>query len=493
MKKIILFTISFFLCSTLFGQKTFVASGKTMKMINTENAFIEKNKDVNVIVNFNPNKLLLRVNYENKSYEILPRDLQLIEFQPPKTVAQAWDIISIKSTLFNNLVENGYQYDLRNDLDEESNDYLIAISKNGLWFEDAYLEDYIQSMLYKIHPITLSDMRPGSLNIKIVKSNIPNAYTLPNGTIIVNTGLLSLIDSEEELIAALAHEVAHFVLDHYIVNYNKTVQRENRAAFWAGVATAAAAITEGYLAYNNPYYVPGGLTLSTAALSTTLAVSISERLGLKYSREQENEADRAAVMILDALGIDHLALSSVLLKIQDYAIQAGDFFALSDNGTHPGLSERITAIGNLNEQKFYAPEYHQLISFVNTFNANEEYSLKHFTKCDDLVQKNINSGVATEDDYLLKAMVTRVLYDTQEKNMEALDYIQKAKSLNVLPNLFVFKEEGLTYLRLNNNNEANNAFQRYLAELESISDPNDFIIDEINWTKKMVFKVSKMQ
>jgi Zn-dependent protease with chaperone function len=495
MKKIILLCIINILIHNLQGQEFLNLAGTVKSQISVVDIPFDLQPDEKIIVKglMKKDVSLIYVIERNKSrLPIALKDIDKIEFTRPENTQQVWQLFALKSNIYINLAENGYQYDLRNELDEESNEYLNKINNNNLWFDDAYLEDYLQSILYKIHPITLEDQRPGNLNIRIIKDPNPNAFCLPNGTIIVNTGLLSLIDSEEELIALLAHEVAHFVLDHYIVNYNAEIQRQNRAAFWSSVATAAAAVTEGYMAYKNPYYMPGGLTISTAVISTILATSITERLGLKYSQQQENEADMVTTKILDFLGIDPVALSSVLSKFEKYSIRVGNYYALSDKGSHPGLPTRIRSIGNLGDKKFYKSEYHKLISFVNTYNAYEEYNLKHFIKCDELVQKNIESGVAVEDDYILKAMVTRILYDTPEKNMEALEYLQIAKSLSVVPNSFVFKQEGLTYLRLNNNIEATNSFQRYLAELESIEDVNDFILDEIAWTKKMIHKSTKM-
>jgi Zn-dependent protease with chaperone function len=495
MKKIIFLCIINILLHNLQGQEFLNLSGTVKSQISVVGLPIslEPDEKINVIgITKQDVSLLYLLERDKARLPIALKDIDKIEFTRQETVQQAWQLFALNSDIYKSLAENGYQYDLRNELDEESNEYLSMINNNDLCFDDAYLEDYLQSILYKIHPITLGDRRPGNLNIEIIKDPAPNAFCLPNGTIVVNTGLLSMIDSEEELTALLAHEIAHFVLDHYVVNYNAEIQRQNRAAFWAGIATAAAAVTEGYLAYKNPYYIPGGLTYSTAVISALLATSITERLGLKYSRLQESEADMASVNILEFLGIDPIALSSVLSKLEKYSIRVGDYYALSDQGSHPGLPTRIKAIGDLGDKKFYDSEYHKLISFVNTYNANEEYNLKHFIKCDELVQKNIESGVAVEDDYILKAMVTRALYDTPEKNMEALEYLQIAKSLSVVPNPFVFKQEGITYLRLNNNMEANNSFQRYLAELESIEDPSDYILNEIAWTKKMIHKSTKM-
>src|ERR1043166_10308186 len=54
----------------------------------------------------------------------------------------------------------------------------------------------------------------------------PNAFALPNGSIYVTTGLMSLIDNESQLAAVLAHELTHVMRRHtYAAN------RSNRKKF----------------------------------------------------------------------------------------------------------------------------------------------------------------------------------------------------------------------------------------------------------------------
>lgn len=490
MKKVSLFFISFF-CVThlaLNAQYEFKITGIATKNLTGSDGVVRIKSDEELIITGINEYAQLLVESGVYKWSIKPAEGEQIDFDPAETVQQAWMISSIKSELYNNLSSKGYQYDLRNELDEESYELQSLISKLDLWFEDSYLEDYLQTLLYKIHPTTLPDNRPGNLNIKIIKSYSPNAMISSNGSIIITTGILSLIDSEDELTAILAHEIAHFVLDHHVININQIQQREKRALFWAGVATAIAAASEAYVASQDPYYAPGNLTLATAIISVGVANVAIERLGAKYSREQETEADIVATRILEVMGIDGKALSSALNKLMDYSIKVGDYYALSNEGTHPGLPKRIKEIGNPEDTEFTDPDYHQLISLVNTHTAQQEYYMKHFKQCDAMVQKNIDAGVALEEDYLLKAMVTRILFDTPDKNIEALEYIQKAKSIEVIPNSFIFKQEGLTLLRLNREWEAAVAFETYLKELEQ-HEPNERLLQEINWTKKMIYKI----
>lgn len=428
-------------------------------------------------------------------YRINPIDISRIAFHNPQTRDQAWQLSIVQSDLYESISQNGFQYGLRHELDQEAIDYLGKIEEYNGFFEDAYLTDYLQSLLYEIHQITLGDKRPGNLNIMVLKSNKPNAFCLPNGTIMVTTGLLSVIESEDELIGVLSHEVAHFVLDHQLVNYNAQLQRQQRAEFWAGFVTVVAAASEIYMAAEHDIYTGGSLTLSTAILSSIIANAVTERLGLKYSQKQEMAADHAAKEVLKVLGRDSLALSAALTRLVNYSVSVGNYIALTDEGSHPGLPERIKAMGMLgiNDLKnHHSTAYQKLTSFVNTFNAIREYNMKHLETCNTLVDKNIQAGVATEDDYILKAMVLRALYNTPEKNQEALSYIQTAKSLDITPNNYTNKQEAITLIRLDRKQEAIAALENYLNGLENYEEETDFIMDEIEWTRKMIYKVNHL-
>lgn len=390
---------------------------------------------------------------------------------------------------------------MRKELEEESIDFMNYLANNNLLFDDSYLESYLYALIYKIYPTTLNDGRPGFLNIKILKKNIPYALIFPNGSLYITTGLLSTINSEEELIGVLSHEIAHFVLDHSVININKAEKRQKRAEFWAGVATGVAVAADAYVASNNEYYVPGAITLSTAVLAYEIAGAITERMGIKYSRDQELEADKSAAELMNFIQVDPGALASALSKIKTYSILNGNYIALTGQGTHPAIDDRIKQIGT--PQDYADVEYDKKISFVNSFNAQIEYNNKHFNSCINLVNRNIESNVATEEDYVLLAIVTLNMHDTDAKNQEALTLIQKAKSLNVYPTINISKQEAIVLIRLNRLDEAKQSLVKYEEELkdqkkylEEIKDErqwsatNRFIESEYEWTSKMIYKVN---
>ena len=492
------FLVVYCLCSIwLFPQADFSISGKAKTTIRPSiSAVIDPGTRVKLIkfysMSTTPPKYGFLVECGGKRTTWDSANVKDIEYDPPTTNEELWQIIAVKSDLYTNFASKGLQYDLRSDLEEETLSMLSNYQKYDWFFDDKYVEDYIQSLLYKVHAITLKDGRPGNLVVKIIKNSIPNAFSTPTGAIIITTGLLSTIRSEDELIGILAHESAHFVLDHQIVNINKANDRKKRAEFWASFATTLAAATEVYLAAKKHIYTGGAVTLATAVLSTGIADSVLENLGAKFDRGQEFEADAAATKTLEFLKRDPKALSAALSRIQNYDTLTGNYLALSPSGDHPALSSRIAEIGEIDPAQFNNKNYDQLISFVNTYNAEEEYRLKHLETTLQLVNRNLEAGVATEEDYLLKGMVLRALYDTPDHNREALDFIVKARSININPDCYpqIYKEEGITLLRLGRKSDAVVAFQTYVQKLDALKEKPQYILDEIIWTRKMIYKAN---
>ena len=52
--------------------------------------------------------------------------------------------------------------------------------------------------------------------VKLVNSHVPNPFSLPGGILYVNRGLIEMITSEDELAAAISHEIGHVVGRHVV-------------------------------------------------------------------------------------------------------------------------------------------------------------------------------------------------------------------------------------------------------------------------------------
>lgn len=426
------------------------------------------------------------------------------DFNEIDNINKIWDKNLLVNGTYENLLRNGFQYELRNELNNDAIEYINTLSTyNRLFDDDLYFEDYLYTLVNKIHTGILKDKRPGNLFIKIIKDPQPNAFALPNGCIIISTGLLSTIQSEDELVGILAHEVAHFAYDHHILNYNNEIERKKRAEFWATFATVVAASADAYLTVNNKNHIPGLLTASTAIVATAFSEEVISRLGVKYNQDQEIEADKISKEILEVLKYNKLGLSVALKRIKNYCVITGNYLALSGSGTHPGLDDRIFQLGQTdNLETFVQPSYLKKVSLINSDNAwNELWNFAHHLAANDLANRNITNGVGTESDYIVKAIVKRRLSNTKESNEEVINLLEKAKTLNVTPFIILNKEVGITYIRLGNKAEAKKAFQMYLSLLVELKDKNEIkeiknsnrgLEDEIDWTKKMIFKVDNL-
>lgn len=54
------------------------------------------------------------------------------------------------------------------------------------------------------------------LKFYIIKDGEPNAFAMPGGHVVVHTGLLEMVDTPEELLGVLAHEIAHETQRHLL-------------------------------------------------------------------------------------------------------------------------------------------------------------------------------------------------------------------------------------------------------------------------------------
>ena len=417
-------------------------------------------------------------------------------------VQDLWDGQIISNVLVS-LQKKGIQNSLRNEMEEEALEYILKQKKYNLVLNDPYLENYIYSLISKIAPVDIIDGRPGNVNILIVDNPSLNAGMYSNGTMVINTGLLSALHTEDELVAILSHEIAHFVLDHSVQNVNKATARKKRAEFWAALATGVTAVAEGVAASKSQYYIPGAATLGMAVLSTSVASQIVERLGMNYNAEQEEEADNIAKKILQLLGYDENALATALNRMQENMVKERSNMMYFQSYTHPALVERIKKAGV--PQDVVDSEYEKEISFAITSSARMKYEDRRFRQVLPLVDVNIKNGVATAEDYILKANCLLALYNNEDTNNEILKLIAKAKEIEA-SNINLYKAEILGNLRLRNFVVAQQLLEGYIIALNEMemelkdveSDltwdaSQAFIQSERNWANKMGIKVKVMQ
>lgn len=143
----------------------------------------------------------------------------------------------------------------------------------------------------------------------------PNAFALPDGTIIVTDELVRLAgDRTDMVLAVLAHEIGHVEQEH-------SLRQLYRAAGLVGLVMLI-----------------GG---DIGAGAEELLVQGSALLTLSYSRAQEAEADRYSVDLMRKTGRDPKALVPFFEILQQ---RFGDTGSADFLSTHPATPARIEAI-----------------------------------------------------------------------------------------------------------------------------------------------------
>lgn len=188
--------------------------------------------------------------------------------------------------------------------------------------DDYLLQEYIEGLLLSM--VRHSDMEDKRIEVLIVDNPSLNAFAVPGGIIGVNTGLLLYANTEAELASVLAHELSHISQRHFArsVAEQKANAVKSLAGLLAGIVLAAAA----------------GGDAGLAVLSATQAASLEA--GLKYSRQNEQEADRIGMGVLAKAGYDPNAMGNMfesMLKATRYiGYQAPEYLR-----THPLTENRV--------------------------------------------------------------------------------------------------------------------------------------------------------
>lgn len=145
----------------------------------------------------------------------------------------------------------------------------------------------------------------------------PNAFVLPSGQIGVTTGLLKLVQNDDQLAAVLGHEVGHVVARHAAERYSTQ----------STTALVLGAVQSGAGDYSQAVGALGGMGAQFGLL-------------LPFSRNHELEADRLGVDYMAAAGY-RPSESLALWRLMAQQRQSG---APEFASTHPSDQTRITAL-----------------------------------------------------------------------------------------------------------------------------------------------------
>ena len=129
-----------------------------------------------------------------------------------------------------------------------------------------------------------SELANYSWEFKLVVDKSVNAFAMPGGKVVVNTGLLPVTQTEEALAVVIGHEIAHVIAHHSNERISQQVALQYGGAIAGGLL--------------------GNSETARQLGSTVFGIGAQYGVMMPYARKQELESDEIGVIIMAIGGYD---------------------------------------------------------------------------------------------------------------------------------------------------------------------------------------------
>jgi len=232
-----------------------------------------------------------------------------------------------KASFANDLPELGSHFDnllTANDEKKITFQILSQVYQSNNVINDSEINNYIERLGRKLSMDGTNEKL--SLKFFIVDDPSINAFAMLGGIIGIHTGLIFAANTESELSSVLSHEIAHITQKHLL----RLFDSQARNSFKSYLAIAIAILA----ARSNPQVASGAVVAANAA---------QVQSALDFTRENEKEADRVGIEILNKSGFDPKGFID-FFRTLDRFNQFSSGAAPSFLRTHPITSDRISDI-----------------------------------------------------------------------------------------------------------------------------------------------------
>lgn len=183
--------------------------------------------------------------------------------------------------------------------------------------KDTYVVNVVDSIVTKICIANAIDRK--TITIHVLNKDDVNAFAIPNGHLIVYSGLILASENPEELSGVIAHEMAHIELRHVM----KKLVKEVGLSVLISMTTGSG----------------GEIVKETAKMLSSTA----------FDRSLEKEADLKAVDYLIKAKINPEPFANFLYKLADKEHEAMKYLTWAS--THPDSKERAIYINEYSKSK----------------------------------------------------------------------------------------------------------------------------------------------
>ncbi len=246
---------------------------------------------------------------------------------------------------------------------------LMHVSKQYDFITDPEITAVIDRIGRKI--LAVAGPQPFDYRFYVIRSDVYNAFATPAGQVFINSGLLEIMDTEDQLAGILSHEIAHVICRH--------ISRRIQQAKKVQIATLAGMVAGIFLGIGGAAAPGNALAIGSMAAGQSAMLS--------YSRKDEIQADEIGLLNLSKAGYSAKGLLKVLK-----AIRSKQWFGSKQIPTylktHPAVEARLGYIDTWIERHEkgqtkppnpnQATAYSRMHTYFVGRYANLERALKHF-------------------------------------------------------------------------------------------------------------------
>lgn len=172
-------------------------------------------------------------------------------------------------------------------------------------FVNAQIEKITHALIVSLNDTTYH------FTFTVIEDEEVNAFALPGGPIVINSGLLLKADNAEEVAGVLAHEISHITRRHHV---------------------------RGLVGNLGVFMVVRGLVGDLTGISSSIINVGASLSSLKYSRGYETESDEYGMQLIQQAHINPNGMVSFFKKLSELSKmpEMADFVS-----THPSPKNRI--------------------------------------------------------------------------------------------------------------------------------------------------------
>lgn len=211
-------------------------------------------------------------------------------------------------------------------------DMYRSLRRGGMVLDDPQLADWIDTVGFRL--AAQSDRPDLDYTFFLVRSPQINAFAAPGGFVGLNAGLVVTAESEDEVAAVVAHEIAH-VTQRHIVRAVERMQTVSLPILLGTLGAVIAAQSAG-----------SGDAAQAAMVGGT---ALMQQQAINFTRHNEYEADRIGIQTLARAGYDPQAMGTFFWRMQR-ALRSDGQAVPEFLRTHPVTTTRISEARNRAER-----------------------------------------------------------------------------------------------------------------------------------------------